>query len=237
LAGIDFRYRIKKEDQSAAAVQLRRVWRRIRQGSAEFSRAGMRFDSSVSFFYGFLEDAEKRLLRDADNRVIYKRLSDLCLADLLGDDEDNVKKAFGWARRPGTVRDITEALCDALNKAFQNRVASRGSFDFDVEAARLEKIRQQQLLVVADLPLRTLGTGGTPPPVLKDIARKRGSFEYSPNTLAGHGHIWREGMDKMMKEITVCRIYCEPRFYDMLSAVFDQAAITKHIKRVVPQWR
>jgi hypothetical protein len=81
------------------------------------------------------------------------------------------------------------------------------------------------------LPSRGFGAGGQPPPVLSDIARKRGAYSFEAGSTEGLGHIWRDGMTIMMNEVCMCRIFCDPKFHDVLVATFEQNDLSKIVRK------
>jgi len=182
-----------------------------------------------------MDGTAKMLIHDALNRPIYRRLSEVSLGELPHDAGEAAIKAFGWAKRQDTLDAVQARLIIAAEKVLQDKAALWPSLNIDPEAANLADLVAKHVVLVADVPLRSLGTGGSPPPVLKDIARKRGEFEFHEGP-GGLGHIWREGMDKMMREISVCRIFCHPGVHAIITGCLGQNGIDKIISGVLPFW-
>jgi hypothetical protein len=183
-----------------------------------------------------MDKRARALLEDALERRVYERLASVSLGELANDNVTKLHSAFGWAARQRTVESVEKALMSAVDKVLQGRKALRDSLDADASLSELQSAATSKVLLVADLPLRPMGTGGKAPPVLGDIARKRGILEHDKGAWTARGHVWREGMDKMMREITVCILFCEPKLYAIISACLKQSDIEKIVSEAVSGW-
>jgi len=75
--------------------------------------------------------------------------------------------------RATTLAEIQNRLIEMVRKALENRDALRETLATDVDCDKLEELAGQKALLVADVPSRPLGTGGTPPPVLLTFAEEK----------------------------------------------------------------
>ena len=224
----------KQKDIRLKLDRLHEVWNVIVNGHDRLTREYSEYDRSISFFYGFVDDASKNLFRAYSDRIVYKRLSEVSFAQLDDDDLEKLKDKLAWQSRQIIMNDISVELKNTAKKILENRDAMFFSLNENPGSAidYLESVGQTSIIV--DFPGRNLGPGGTAPPVLKDINRKRGEY-YSPDiSLEGVGHIWRNGMKEMMKEISFCRIYCEPNYFQILTATMDPSEINSIIQKHIP---
>jgi len=202
-------------------------WAKIVEGAKSLTVRELGFDRSVSFFYGFMDERSRRLLSDCVARRIYKRLWDRSFVHLNEMEVSNIRTKLAWSKRQKFLEDLAGKLRQMVVTALGNRSAITETLNIlPPELGELENMERHVL--IADVPMRPLGPGGAPPPVIRDIDRKSGEYAY----VEGMGHIWSEGAEKMVREITFVRVFCEPRFHEILTASIPQNeiedAVAKH---------
>jgi hypothetical protein len=164
-------------------------------------------------------------------------LAEISLGSLAQAGIDALRSAAAWGKRDGVLKELERELRSTAIKTVENRNALASSLnEVPREVAALLKDKSRRILIL-DIPMRSIGTGGTPPPILKDVFRKRGEYSAEEESRMELGHIWREGMEKMMAEISMCRIYCEPDFYSLVTSVLEQSAIDQIVGEKIPGWR
>jgi len=167
----------------------------------------------------------KGLIRDFAARNIYKRLFEVSFASLSAEALKHLKGRLDWGSRNETLRTINTALKRLARKVLESKEASFLSLNADPSEAISVLEAGQNDVLVPELPQRELGPGGTPPPVQKDIVRKRGIYTSREDATDSLGHIWKNGMTTMMAEISMCRIFCQPAYYEVIVATLNQAVI------------
>lgn len=207
---------------------ISKTWKKICNGHERCIKEGFSIDRSISFFYWTFSDESKLLLNAFVRRQLYKRLWEMPFAALSEDQLERLKKKFSLSSRATTVGKIANRLMELVQLALKNQSALAESLNVNPESV-LATLDWSPVLLIVDLPLRPIGGGGTPPPMLRDINRKSGDISYQE----GVGHIWKEGMEKMMREISMFRIFCEPRFFEILTATNELSTIETEIDKQV----
>jgi HD superfamily phosphohydrolase len=213
---------------------IKKIWRKITNTKNEFLKAFSGFDLSIGFFYGHMSKSAKQLLKDSLKRPAYQRLAEISLSDITENGKrEKLRKSLQWSNR--------ERILNAIEKEFieiiENKINSGTNVpDFlKIPSNNIRHFFKDKILLVADIPSRDLGPGGdSPPPVLKDIARKTGRYKHDKKQKSGH--IWEDGMVKMMSEVTVCRIFCEPLFFSLVKELVGQTELSKIIRRRIKGW-
>jgi HD superfamily phosphohydrolase len=209
--------RIKKD--------LEAIWKKVVNGHKECASDGFEFDRSLTFFYGFLDSKSKELFKDYADRRIYKRIFAVSYASLSSEKLRKLKEKLSWSNRSATLTLFKNELKNRARKILEGGQASFLTINKNPNQAIVVLEEAEHDIIVADLPLRELGPGGSPPPVLHDISRKRGNYKTRETSRDGLGHIWKSGMEIMMAEISICHLFCQPEFAEIIEATLKQPTI------------
>ena len=187
----------RKSRKSLYDKILRGVWHdRIVNGHMYCMSNELKLDRSITFFWSFMDDSSRRLIKVYLGRVIYKRLTENSF-DALGSNLRDVREALAWGRRRTILEDVTKDLKEQIRKTLVSGQGRNPSVSKDPAEALKEFDAKDVIYLVADLPMRDLGTGGSPPRVLKDISRKHGDYAEIIGAKPDVGHIWEAGMTIM----------------------------------------
>lgn len=227
----------RKQRKSSFDRVMQDMWhKKIVSGHFQCMKDEIFLDRSITFFWSFMNEESRRLISDYLNRNIYKRLSEVSFQELDDKKLEKIRGAFAWEQRQKLLDTVTLELKSKIKKTLESGQSKYVSLNENPTHALAEVESLNKHCLVVDLLGRDLGTGGTPPPVLKDISRKHGEYSQEVGPKPGVGHIWKEGMEKMMKEISVCRIYCEPRFYELMNWTIGQENVNAVLREHIPGW-
>lgn len=205
--------------------KVNKIWKSICSGHHRSVSENFKLDRSVTFFYGFFDHEGKTLIQSAITRRLYKRLWEIPFSALNSSQTESLKRQLSWSRRRDTLSDVSRRLKEVTMHSLKNKKAMAESLNIDPELGLEAFSTKDEILLVADFPGRNLDAGGTPPPVVSDISRKRGIYSSDEDNKDSLGHIWKEGMHTMMSEICVCRVFCEPAFHGVLTTAVEQSEI------------
>lgn len=225
-----------EETSTSQSKVFSKILKRQNEAHQKSTIGGALSDRGITFFMPFMDERAKHLIDSFAARNLYKRLVERAFSTISEDNADKLRNALSWATREKTTTKVVGALIDAVEKTLQNKQAlARSMNEIPSILDEMREIATTRIAVVFDLPLRSLGPGGNPPPVLSDISRKRGVFSGEESYL-GIGHIWKEGGRKLMDEISICRVFCEPKFYSIIMSVLGHEAIDSAISSSLPGW-
>ncbi|MCC6609175.1 MAG: protein kinase [Burkholderiales bacterium] len=191
-------------------------------------------DPTIAFLWRIASGRSRALLTDLIRRRYYKRVYELPLENIPGEQGwIALRDRLRGQNRHQVQRALEEAMTRVMRTAIQDQSTTRESLRTDEVLERFEGIAGGKYCFLIDLPLRGWMAGGDSPMIVSDYKRRH----FGASRAMDHqtGGLWKEEMGRMMRRAAVLRVVCEPEVHGILTRVMTGVDVERVLQGVLPE--